>query len=204
MLLNCLLLAICVSIDSLGIGLTYGLKDTKITLNSKLILFIIAIIITSISIFVGNFICKLFSPFFCNVLACIILCSMGLWIMLHSITKSKKEYKFFIKFLGITIQIIRNPLSSDFNKSNKIEAKEAIYLGIALSLDSIGIAIGGSIVGILFPLFPILVGLFQLFFLSIGSYLGKKIKNASNIPENIWSILSGSLLIMIGISKLLP
>lgn len=115
----------------------------------------------------------------------------------------KKEYQFFIKFLGITIQIIRDPSSSDFNNSNQIEAKEALYLGIALSIDSIGIGIGSSIMGLNTFIFPIAVACFQLFFLSFGSYFGKKIKDISNIPENIWGIISGILLIFVGISKIL-
>ena len=39
MLLNCILLALSVSIDSLGIGITYGLKKTKIIAISNIILF---------------------------------------------------------------------------------------------------------------------------------------------------------------------
>lgn len=206
MLFNLCLIAICVSLDSLGIGLTYGLKNTKISLHAKLILFIISIIITSISIILGNFICKIFEPIFSKILGCLLLCFMGLWIIIQSITnnkeQTKKEYHFFIKFLGITIQIIRDPNYSDLNKSNKIEGKEALYLGTALSLDSIGIGIGSSIMGINSFLFPLLASTFQLFFLSIGSFLGKKIKNISNIPENIWSIISGCLLIFVGISKI--
>lgn len=116
---------------------------------------------------------------------------------------NKKEYCFFIKFLGITVQIIRDPISSDFNNSNQIEAKEALYLGIALSIDSIGIGIGSSIMGLSPFIFPILVASFQLFFLSFGSYLGKRIKDISNIPENIWGIVSGILLIFVGISKII-
>ena len=207
MLFNISLIAACVSLDSLGIGLTYGLKNTKISLHAKLILFIISILITSISIFIGSYIGKLFSPHISNSLGCILLCFMGLWIIIQSITNNKqqikKEYHFFIKFLGITIQIIRDPNYSDLNKSNKIEGKEAIYLGTALSLDSIGIGIGSSIIGLNSFLFPVLVAIFQLFFLSLGSYLGKKIKNISNIPENIWSIISGCLLIFVGISKII-
>lgn len=235
MLLNCFLLAFCVSIDSLSIGLTYGLKNTKISFGAKLILFIISIVITSFSIFIGDSICKIFSPNISTAIGCMLLCIMGLWIIVQAITnnketksqsvdssyevipeiapiqkfdfsyniKNKKEYHFFIKFLGITVQIIRDPTYSDFNKSNQIEWKEALYLGIALSLDSIGIGIGSSIMGLNSFLFPILVAIFQLFFLSFGSYLGKKIKDISNIPENIWSIISGILLIFVGISKVI-
>lgn len=35
MLLNCIILAISSSIDSLGIGITYGIKNTKIFLLVK-------------------------------------------------------------------------------------------------------------------------------------------------------------------------
>ena len=207
MLLNLILIAICVSLDSLGIGLTYGLKNTKISFYAKIILFIISILITTFSIILGNYICKIFSQNISKMLGSILLCVMGLWIIIQSITnnkeKIKKEYHFFIKFLGITIQIIRDPNYSDLDNSNNIDAKEAVYLGIALSLDSIGIGIGSSIIGLNSFLFPILVAVFQLFFLSIGSFLGEKIKDISNIPENIWSIISGTLLIFIGISKII-
>lgn len=207
MLLNCFLLAFCVSIDSLSIGLTYGLRNTKISLGAKLILFIVSIVVTTFSIIIGSSICKIFSPNISTAIGCILLCIMGLWIIIQSITNNKervkKEYHFFIKFLGITVQIIRDPSYSDFDKSNQIEGKEALYLGMALSLDSIGIGIGSSIMGLNSLLFPTLVAIFQLFFLSFGSYLGKKIKNISNIPENIWSIIAGILLIFVGISKVI-
>ena len=48
----------------------------------------------------------------------------------------QKVYSFFIEFLGITIKIIKNPISSDLNNSNVIEPKEALFLSLALSLDS--------------------------------------------------------------------
>ena len=49
-------LAISSSIDALGIGITYGIKNTKISLGEKIILFIILFIVTYISIFLGDFI----------------------------------------------------------------------------------------------------------------------------------------------------
>ncbi|MCI8344723.1 MAG: sporulation membrane protein YtaF [Clostridia bacterium] len=196
MLLNCFLLAICVSIDSLSIGVTYGLKNTKISFGAKCILFCISIIVTTFSVFLGSSICKVFPSYVSCAIGSILLCLMGVWIIVQAITKNKDGHS------GVTVQIIRDPSYSDFNNSNQIEAKEALYLGIALSLDSIGIGIGSSIMGLNTFLFPILVASFQLFFLSLGGYLGKKIKDISNIPENIWGIVSGILLIFVGISKI--
>ena len=196
MLLNCFFFFFCVSIDSLSIGVTYGLKNTKISFGAKCILFCISIIVTTFSVFLGSSICKVFPSYVSCAIGSILLCLMGVWIIVQAITKNKDGHS------GVTVQIIRDPSYSDFNNSNQIEAKEALYLGIALSLDSIGIGIGSSIMGLNTFLFPILVASFQLFFLSLGGYLGKKIKDISNIPENIWGIVSGILLIFVGISKI--
>ena len=54
MLLNCILLALSVSIDSLGIGISYGIKHTKISKISNFTLFSISFLMTSFSIFIGN------------------------------------------------------------------------------------------------------------------------------------------------------
>lgn len=117
------------------------------------------------------------------------------------ISDTEKIYSFFIKCLGITIKIIKNPSSSDLDKSNVIDSKEALFLGLALSLDSFCIGIGGSFMQISFIFFPFLVSIFQLFFLNIGNFLGKKLYGLGNFPDNIWSVISGILLIFFGTSR---
>ena len=186
MFFNLVLLSICVSIDSLGIGLTYGIKNTKISLSAKLVLFIISFIITVLSLLVGELFFNVFSPNVSKLIGTIIILGMGIWII----------YQSFIP------QIIKNPTDFDIDKSNRIDAKEAIYLGIALSLDSVGISIGSSIIGINSLIFPICIAFFHLLFLSFGSILGNRIRNISNIPQNIWSLISGILLVLIGLSKM--
>lgn len=212
MILNCIVLALSVSIDSFGIGITYGIKNTKITNLSKLILFIVSLIATIISINFGKVISKIFLPFFTNLLGCLILVAMGTIFVFQSLSKKKpaikplnkqKKYNFFIKWLGITIQIIKDPISSDFDKSNTISSKEALYLGTALSLDSLCIGIGSSMLNISSYLFPLLVAFFQLLFISFGNFIGKDLKNSSRINDNIWSLISGILLILIGLLKFL-
>ena len=219
MLINSLFLAISSSVDSLGIGITYGIKNTRLTIKSKLILFATSFIISIISIYFGNVLKYLFSDFITAYLGSIILIAMGVFICFQSLRKQKKEplgsyvdtleindtrqiYSFFINFLGITIQIIKNPISSDLDKSNSIDSKEALFLGFALSLDCFCIGIGFSFINSFSVLFPLFISCFQLFFLSIGNYFGKKLYKLSRLPDNIWSILSGILLVLIGILKL--
>lgn len=61
MLLSCILLALSVSIDSIIIGITYGIKKTKIEKISNIILFVISFSVTCSSIFLGHYISVLFS-----------------------------------------------------------------------------------------------------------------------------------------------
>ncbi len=210
MLLSLLILALSVSIDSFGIGITYGIRNTKIYRTAKMILFVISILITSISIQIGGVLNEILSENFTKWIGACFLVLMGLWIISQALSQKKEEvlqspfptvYQFMIRFLGITIQIIRNPMSSDLDHSKKIDWKEAIYLGVCLSIDSVCVGICSSMIGCPTYLFPIFVATFQLLFLSIGRILGEKLRFVSRLPENIWSTLSGVLLICIGISR---
>ncbi len=189
-MVNSLLLAISSSIDSLGIGITYGIKNTKISKLGKLILFAISLITTYISIFFGNFIQFIFPKAFTNFLGCFILICMGIYICFQALKKEK-----------VSQNIFNSPISSDLNHSKIIEPQESLFLAIALSLDSFCIGICGAITDFNLTLFPFLVSILQLVFLNLGAYLGIHIREFCKLPPNIWSIISGLLLIFIGFFK---
>ena len=214
MLFNCIILSLSSSIDSFGIGITYGLRRVKLSFISNIILFLISVTVTSLSIFIGKTLNCIIPEIITSLLGSFLLILMGSLIIFQVVTKkdppknkfkskqNKKIYQFFISFLGITIQIIKYPISSDLDSSSKIDIKEACYLGITLSIDSFCIGIGGSILGINSLLFPILVSIFQIVFLSLGRLFAFNIGNNNRIPDNTWNLVSGILLIFIGISKI--
>ena len=68
MILTCMLLALSTSIDSIVIGLTYGIRDITISRQSKIILFIISLIISSISILIGNTLNNILSKEITNII----------------------------------------------------------------------------------------------------------------------------------------
>lgn len=225
MLLTTILLAISTSIDSLGIGITYGIKNTLISFKGKLVIFFISFIITLISLYFGSIIKTILPSYVSDYLGSFIFIIIGIFICFGALRNDKeiksndienildttkmknnesvKTYSFFIKFLGITVKIIKDATSSDLDNSKKIDSKEALFLSIVLSIDSICVGIGGGIIDLNNYIFPILIGVFQLFFLSLGTFLGKKIYKFTNLPNNIWSIISGILLIFLGILKLM-
>lgn len=213
MFITSLILAISSSIDALGIGTTFGIRNTKVSLSAKIVIYFLILIISSIGIVIGSFISQFLSVSLTNILGSSILIFMGLWIIYNSLksetlstknSNSFKEFKhnFFIKPLGITVQIIRSPISSDLDNSKIIDAKEAFYLAFALSLDALCIGIGSSIFGVNPFIFPFFVATIHLLFLSFGTLLGKNVKKIIHLPENIFTIISGLLLILIALSRI--
>lgn len=54
MFINSLILALSSSIDSLGIGITYGIKNTRISYMAKIVLFVISFLISFLSVCFGD------------------------------------------------------------------------------------------------------------------------------------------------------
>ena len=180
MFINTILLSISSSIDSLGIGITYGLKKIKLFKIAKIILFAVSIIVTFFSGFISFILKNTLSTNVCEFIGSVILLCMGIFIIIQT---NDKE------------------LSFDFDNSNDISYKEALLLGFALSLDSFCIGICGSAMGINIYFFSILVAILQYIFLSIGNYLGIHLVKFQKIPQSTWSKISGILLILIGLIK---
>lgn len=183
MMLNCIILALSVSIDSLGIGITYGIKNTKIKTLSNLILFTISFCTTFSSIFLGHYISVLFSPIFSIAIGSSFLIILGIY-NIYKVSNSVS-------------------VNYDFDYSNSIDKKEAIFLGLALSIDSVCVGIGCGIIGINDLILPILIATFQLVFLNFGNHIAQKIIKKINIPEQTLSICSGIVLIFVGIMRIL-
>ena len=95
-----------------------------------------------------------------------------------------------------------NECTFDLDNSNDIDYKEAMLLGFALSLDSFCIGVGALALGINMILFALIVACLQYLFLTIGNLLGIYLSSLKNIPQNIWTKISGIILILIGFLKL--
>lgn len=214
MFLQLLFLTLALSIDSFGIGVSYGIRKIRFSPASFFIISLISLAFSSISLSIGSAISIIFSEKITSFISILILIILGLFIIKKglekneplennkipiekNIEKNKKNYSLFIKSLGITINVIKTPSSCDLNNSMYIEPKEAFYLGVALSIDCIGVGIAVSSLKIYANLFPVFIMFFQLAFLSAGMFIGKKLK-LKNLDETKLSIFSGLILILIG------
>jgi putative sporulation protein YtaF len=209
------LLAVSLSLDALGVGLVYGLAKINIPLRSKLIICLFSILYSGASLIFGNIIAAILSPAIAKGIGFIILVFMGTWIILQGLIKSSSEkfsvakyssglplFSIVIKSLGITIQVIKNPVEFDRDHSGSIDASESLLLGFALSVDAIGVGIGSALIGFHSLIIPLVVGVTQLLLLSLGSFLGKNFAGKLKVNERFLSVMPGILLIGLAILRI--
>lgn len=118
MILKCILLALSASIDALGLGITYGIKNTKMSKTSNLIIFTIVFCASAISVLIGHYIALLFSPTISVSLGASLLMILGIYNIYKATHNMDSNTNF------------------DLDNSNFIDNKEAIMLGLAVAIDA--------------------------------------------------------------------
>ena len=209
--LGIILLSISLSMDALGIGVSYSLRKIKIPFLAKVVVSLISVIFTAAAIFLGNMILLFIEPTIAKFIGCIMLILLGVFTIYQGFknddnkkesTKGKKVWSFAVKSLGFTVKITKNPLNYDFDKSNHIDLMEALYLGVALSIDSLVAGTSLAVSGLNSFFIPIAVGISQFIFLSMGNFIGKRISSIKNIDPRIFVFISGTILIALSIIRM--
>ena len=172
------LMAISLSIDSFVIGITYGALKIKIEFVYKFIIAIISFLITFFALVIGSYLKNIFSSKITNLIGSSFLFLMGINLIRKSFYQKQNN---FIEQKKIIKTKIKKPL-------------RAFFLGVALSIDSIGSGIAFSLIQSNTFFLPILTAAFQYIFLSLGIFLGEKISNLK-IDHRKFIFLSGLILI---------
>ena len=111
-----ILVGLASNLDNLGIGLAYGVKETKIPILSNIIIAFMSMIITYIAVIAGGTIIEYISPNMANLLGSFLLCVIGLWTLLSKRFSNPAPLK--------------NPELIDWDENHVISWREAIYLGL--------------------------------------------------------------------------
>ncbi|HHT98307.1 MAG TPA: sporulation membrane protein YtaF [Clostridiales bacterium] len=198
-LFSILSFALSSSGDNFIIGLNYGIKKIKINNFMNLIVASISCLGTILAMLLGNLISDLVSPKYSNIIGGLTLISFGLYMLITSIIKTnnnniskQKTFKYF--------NLIDNPELLDTNNSKTIDFKEAISLGILLSLNNIGLGIGASIAGLNIVLTSFFSFLFSFLFIKIGFAIGG-IFSFSKLSKVI-EIVTSCMIILLGLYEL--
>ncbi|UFT98334.1 sporulation membrane protein YtaF [Radiobacillus kanasensis] len=215
--LSLLILALAVSLDGFGVGLSYGLRKIKIPFISIFIITLCTGIVVLLSMTFGELITSFTGLHAEHHIGAWILIIVGVWATINYFKNDERSRKpsspdkgkgqptrvirINLKSLGFVIEILKVPSKADLDNSGTIKGWEAVLLGTALSLDSFGAGIGASFMGFSPVLTALTVAFLSCLMIFSGTKIGLTFANVKWL--NYVSFLPGIILIGIGISKLL-
>lgn len=179
-----ILLSFSLSVDALGMGVSYGFQGVKIDRKAKLAVGLVSMVIMGIAVTVGGKLTEFLPEKVVSRAGAALLMVMGFWFLYQNLLK-KQETNF------------------DRDNSRCIDMKEGIILGAALSADSISAGIAAVATGMSGVLLAPVVGLMQIFLLHTGDWLVRKNPVMRRFDRRVCGTVSGILLIVIGIARIL-
>jgi len=197
------LLVIAVSLDGLGVGISYGIQKTRVPLFPIMIIMLCSGITVFIAMTIGDVLKRLITPTFSENLGAIILILLGLFTLTKMIRNKKSQVNHTETSTVFTDmkKVLSSPQQADLDQSGTISKQEAVLLGMALALDAFGAGIAASLLYYSPFLTAALVSLMSGLFLKIGLKVGLFLARYEEIQ--FFSYLPSLLLISIGLFNLI-
>ncbi|KHO63330.1 putative sporulation protein YtaF [Thermoanaerobacter uzonensis DSM 18761] len=198
--------AISSSIDNFGVGISYGIRNIRISLFCNTIIAVIAFLFSISGIAFGKWLNSILPGSLPIFVGAFLLFIIGLRIILLAVPRKSLNKDIQQSKADSIKGILENPEIADLDKSGEINLFEAILLGIALSANALTNGLGAGLLG----LSPFAISLTT----SIGSFisvwggvkLGKRvaeIRIGSFTIGQFGTVISGVILLFIAFNALL-
>lgn len=203
-----LILVLSLCIDTFVTSIVYSSNKIKIPVVSGLIIDTICSLFLAISLFFGYLI-KDFIPInIASTISFLLLLILGVYRLFEAFFKNLIK-KYYAKGLPLTfkifdfkfiLQIYADEIKADLDESKILSPKEAFFLAVALSLDSLTVGFGCSLGSVNFLATVLLSFLVGALLLVLGGCVGRKISKNYNLNLS-W--LSGVLLIILAFIRII-
>ena len=169
-----LILALSLSADALGAGLSFGARNIEIPISSKAVIGALSMCFAYLSMFFGNKLAQFMTPGTATLIGSGILIAMALWIIFFRVGKGKRPKEEIQDLPEGTMSVLRDPGKGDMDHSGAIDLNEAFVLGFALSVDMLSAGTGLVLSGVRSILLPPVAGITQILLLILGERAGKR------------------------------
>jgi len=186
-LLSILLFAISSNMDNLVIGLSYGIKKIRIPILSNIVISLITFIGTAFSMIIGKELLNIIPESIANIIGSVVIIIIGGYYLIKFIYNKTKDNE-------------QKGEEYDVDKSGCIELRESFLLGLALSINNIGLGISASIIGLNIIATATVSFVFSLLFLYLSNAFGKSFM--SNFLGKYAEPISSILMILLGIYEI--
>lgn len=203
-----LIFMLAVSIDSLSAGFAYGTQRVHIKPAALLLLILIPSVCITLMTKAGSLLFSLIPTALFSTLSFLILLILGCAKLMESLIRHLSgkysdtvgNWACRIKQLNIIFTIYFSPEDANKQDTQVLSAREAFFLSLALSLDSILASMAFSFQVSSIPLFFLLAAFFHFLLFTAGFLLGMLVSRKFSIDLS-W--LSGLFLLLLAVLTLL-
>lgn len=191
-----LFLALSLSADALGVGVSYGLRGIRFPLSSRLLMALETGGFLLLFLQAGKTLASWLPSHIAEILSVLVLLGFGIFFCIQGIHPPSTAAS-----AQSPMTLLRNPSCCDQNHSAVLEPKEALLLGLILSADTVGVGISAAAGGFSVFWLPLFTALAQTVFLTCGAKLGNRLILSPEPKEHRYALLSGGILIGIAIIR---
>lgn len=215
-----IMLAVALSLDSLTVGLLYGSRRIRLPWTALLIVSLATALLLGLAMTGGSAVAGALPPQLARRIGAMLLAGVGAWITYqtwrshrggdeggltrprHTPGEEKRRAVLRLRFgsVGVVVEILREPGAADLDRSGHINPVEAIFLGIALALDSVAAGLGAAMAGYSPFGLPAAAAAGSFLMLLAGS------RWAHYLPvrlEGRWAMVSGLVLCAVGLYRMI-
>ncbi len=214
-LLSILLLAVSSSLDNLGTGVSYGLRNICIPLSMNLLIAIFNSSGTLLAMLFGKVISGVLRPNTAVIVGALLLIAIGIGIFIAGVRKKAPEIAYppgspeispektpahKNSFFSMLSAVLNDPFAAGILCSGKVRIKEGAILAAALTLSNISTGTGAGLIGFNPGLTTAAVFLCSILAVSLGMKIGHY--SSAIMIKGIAEKASGLLLVLIGFYEL--
>jgi len=210
-LLSILLLAVSSSLDNLGTGVSYGLRNVCIPLSLNLVIAVANSGGTLFSMLFGKVVSDVLRPDIAGLVGAILLIAIGSWIIIAGVRKKGSETAVAPHppeekpvpkkdIFSMLLAVLDDPYAAGIFCSGKVKLKEGAILAAALTLSNISTGLGAGLIGFNPWLTTAAVFVCSVLAISLGMNIGGH--SSALMIKGLAEKASGLLLVFIGVYEL--
>lgn len=201
-----ILLVTALCLDSFIASVAYGTNGIQIPLRSAFVISSVGALFLGGSFFAAYLVRGLVPQNLCTMISFCALLFIGINNLIQSLLKKylknrkQKKLNFSLSGIGFMIQIYLDETTADMDHSKVLSMREAVYLAIAVSIDSLVTGFGTGLV--MFNQLQIVLYFFvaNMAAIGFGFFLGSKMQNSLHFDIS-W--MGGTMLILLAFLKMI-
>lgn len=206
-MLESILLVTALSIDAFVASIAYGTNKIKIPFLSVVTINIVCSALLGISLYLGSIVGELVPGNLMGYIGIVILLILGIYQLFEGVIKNlihrhlekDKKVNFQLFDFKFVLEVYVDEIKADFDQSRRLNAKEALALAVALSMDGLAAGFGTALGNINYAQVLLASLIFHMGAVWLGVWVGGKLAQRTKVNMS-WA--SGTILILLAFFRL--